>query len=110
MRALVEGDPFAGSFWPLTLELSHLSEGDKKWTESSTVGVLRVLHDAKVSIIDWDALPKVFTKIDADDGSDSPTYAIEDYGSDYGEDGESEDEEPTISGEVAPPPKPPFDW
>jgi hypothetical protein len=31
MRDIVEGDPFAGPFWPLTLELSHLAQDDPKW-------------------------------------------------------------------------------
>jgi hypothetical protein len=89
LRGCVEGDPYSGSFWPLTLELVHLNRGDSSWTAKDTHSSLRVLHDAKASIIDWGALPKVFeiSRSDDDDPSrDEPEYAIEDYGSDYGDD------------------------
>jgi reverse transcriptase-like protein len=93
LRGIVNGDPFAGPFWPLTLELSHLAEGDPRWGGSSTLNVLRTLHDAKISIIDWDALPRVFLEAPRDGGDDDgPDYAIEDYGSDYGEKGADQDE------------------
>jgi hypothetical protein len=94
MWEIVDGDPFAGPYWPLTLELTHLDKSDPKWGGSSTQGVLRTLHDAKISIIDWNALPRVFIVEPPDgDGDDGPDYAIEDYGSDYGEDGEYEEGE-----------------
>lgn len=98
MRDVVDGDPFAGSFWPLTLELSHLGEGDPNWNTNSTSAALRKLHDARVSIIDWQAPPKVFLREapsgddESNDGDDGfPDYAIEDYGSYYG-DGADDDE------------------
>jgi hypothetical protein len=105
MRDIVEGDPFAGSFWPLTLELTHLAQDDPKWNGASTPDTLRSLHDAKISIIDWDALPKVFTKGPAnggDDGTDGPDYAIEDFGSDYGEEGKGEDNDEDDDGPEGP--------
>ena len=96
MRDLIDGDPFSGAFWPLTLELSHLGEADAKWAESSTANALRTLHDAKISIIDWKAPPKVFLDVPPggdDDNDDGPGYAIEDYGMDYGEGSEENDED-----------------
>jgi hypothetical protein len=103
LRDIVDGDPFAGAFWPLTLELTTLGKGDPSWKTRSTLGVLRTLHDAKISIIDWEALPKVFLERlnREDDGNDDdgPDYALEDFGSDYGEDGENEDDEDSEEGE-----------
>jgi hypothetical protein len=96
MRDIVDGDPFAGAFWPLTLELTHLAEEDSKWSSSTAAESLRSLHNAKVSIIDWDAPPKVFSegpRIGGDGGTDGPDYAIEDFGSDYGEESEEEGDE-----------------
>jgi hypothetical protein len=85
LRNVVEGDPFAGKFWPLTLELTHLAKSDPKWGGDATAESLRTLHEAKISIIHWDALPRVFPE-PPDDGNhfDDPDHAIEDYGSDYG--------------------------
>ena len=95
MRDIVTGDPFAGAFWPLTLELTHLAEGDPRWVGSATPAIVRTLHDAKISIIDWNALPKVFLRAPGDDDR-KPECAIEDYGSDYREEEEVEtgEEEP----------------
>jgi hypothetical protein len=96
LRDIVDGDPFAGASWPLSLELTHLAEDDAKWSAAATSAVLRTLHDAKISIIDWDALPKVFVEspTGSDDGDEGrPSYAIEDYGSDYEDGGEDEDTE-----------------
>jgi hypothetical protein len=80
----VEGDLCAGPFWPLTLELHHLDMGSPSWAPliAATASPLRILHDAKASLIDWNALPKVFE----DDVGDDPDYAIEDYSFDYGDD------------------------
>ena len=97
LRNLVESNPHAGAFWPLTLELVHLDEADPKWNVGVTPHALRCQHDAKVSIIDWNALPRVFAETPADDGDNGPDYAIEDYGADYGEgtggDNDDEDDE-----------------
>ena len=93
LRELVNGDPFAGPFWPLSLELTHLGAGDPDWEKADTLAPLRTLHKAKVSIIDWRALPKVFLfPAPRDEDDEGPDYAIEDFGSDY-EDDEDEDEE-----------------
>jgi len=93
MHGLIDGDPFAGRFWPLTLELTHLDLIDPKWAESPTEGVLRTLHDLKISIVNWEALPKVFEATHDPDNDDEPFSAIEDYGADYGEDDGIEDQE-----------------
>ena len=85
LRSVVEGNPFAGSFWPLTLELFHLDEADPTWTSGATPNSLRVLHEANVSIVDWSAPPRVFVDVPAGNGDDGPDYAIEDYGAEYGE-------------------------
>jgi hypothetical protein len=85
LRSLIEGNPHAGQYWPLTLELTHLNEADPAWTNIPTPPALRGLHDAKVSIIDWDALPRVFLESPADGGDAGPDYAIENYGADYDE-------------------------
>jgi hypothetical protein len=96
LRASVSGDPYAGAFWPLSLELTHLGVGDTEWVKTDTLAPLRELHKAKISIIEWTAPPKVFLARPPSNGDDSgPTYAIEDFGSDYEdeEDGEGEAEE-----------------
>ena len=68
-------------------------------------GALRTLHDAKISIVDWEAPPKVFLDQSGDDGDNDsgPDYAIEDYGSDYWEEDSSE------ADEDAPVPRPEID-
>src|SRR5262249_49365750 len=43
LRGVIEG---AGKYWPLTLELVHLNEGDPAWTNVATPSALRGLHDA----------------------------------------------------------------
>jgi len=63
LRNRVEGDCFAGEYWPLTLELYHLHEEDANWAMAGTVPVLRSLHENRISIIDWGALPRVFSNI-----------------------------------------------
>lgn len=87
--ATVEGDLCAGPSWPLTLELVHLGLGDPSWAAKIAAApeAMRMLHDAKASMVVWNALPKVFSS-----GSDldhEPEYAIEDYSFDYGDDYES---------------------
>lgn len=92
LRSVVDGDPFAGAFWPLTLELVHLDEADPTWSTGTTHTSLLLLHNAKISIIDWAARPRVFTEVPPDDEDDSgPDYAIEDYGADYDDDEEDDD-------------------
>ena len=44
LRGRAEGDPFAGPFWPLTLELTHFNDEDPNWTAANTLAVLRGLH------------------------------------------------------------------
>jgi hypothetical protein len=93
LRSVVEGNPYAGSYWPLTLELTHLGIAAPEWLPGSTPAPLLALHNAQASIVDWDAPPKVFAVegLDLDD-DDEPDYAIEDYGSDYGDEDEDEPE------------------
>jgi hypothetical protein len=82
--SVVEGNPFAGAYWPLTLELTHLGMADPAWSVAPGSPPVRALHNAHVSIIDWDAPPKVFASEDPDmDDDDDPSHAIEDFGSDY---------------------------
>lgn len=88
LRQIVEGNPYSGTYWPLTLELTHLGLGDANWKTEGSVASIRCLHDAAVSIINWDALPRVFVKDSNDE--EMPEHAIEDYGSDYGR--ESDDD------------------
>jgi Reverse transcriptase (RNA-dependent DNA polymerase) len=85
MRGAIEGNPFAGAFWPLTLELCHLNEADLAWSKGTTPKALRALHDAKVSMINWNAPPRVFVEVSSGDDGGGPDYAIEDYGLEYGE-------------------------
>lgn len=88
----VDGNLCAGSFWPLTLEMVHLNMAHPDWAASiaQLPKSLRLLHDNKLSLIAWDAMPKVFVG----DDDHYPEYAIEDYGSDYGEDtGDWEDDD-----------------
>lgn len=94
LRNVVEGDPFSGAFWPLTVELVHLDEADARWSVGATPPGLRLLHEARISIIDWTARPRVFAESspDKDEDDDGPDYAIEDYGADY-DDGKEEDED-----------------
>jgi hypothetical protein len=93
LRDIVSGDPYAGPFWPLSLELTYLGAGDSTWEQAATLPVLRALHSAQVSIIEWNAPPKVFEEHPPDNGGDSPDYAIEDFGSDYSGDDDNEEEE-----------------
>lgn len=82
---LVEGDPLSGPYWPLTLELTHLRKGDRRWLSGSSIPpVIIALHAQRKSIIDWDALPKVFGDADGIP-HDVPEKALEDYGDDYGQ-------------------------
>jgi hypothetical protein len=101
LRALVSGDPYAGAFWPLSLELTHLGVGDSEWEKADTLAPLRTLHKAKISIIDWSAPPKVFATPPSPGGDDNePHYAIEDLGSDYEEnEDEEQEEEANLSGD-----------
>jgi Reverse transcriptase (RNA-dependent DNA polymerase) len=94
LRDKVSGDPFSGSFWPLSLELEHLGAGDPGWASGKTPQVLRTLHLARASIIDWNAAPKVFTEGvgQEPDLPDEPDFAIEDIGSDYIGDHDEDDE------------------
>jgi len=92
LRSVVEGNPFGGTYWPLTLELTHLNLADPAWFAVKSQPILQLLHSSKVSIIDWAAPPKVFQSesVDADSGDEDPSYAIEDFGSDYGDDGDED--------------------
>ncbi|MCZ8106052.1 MAG: RNA-directed DNA polymerase [Burkholderiales bacterium] len=54
LRNRVEGDPYSGSCWPLTLELKHVSaDNGIPWRLSKVNEGLMGLHDQKVSIINW---------------------------------------------------------
>jgi hypothetical protein len=94
LRDRVEGDPFAGSYWPLTLELTHFHDEDPIWATATTVAALRVLHENRISIIEWNAPPRVF-ELDVAPGPEPrfPPFAIEDVGSDYPGDEEDDDDD-----------------
>lgn len=94
----VSGNPIAGPFWPLSLELNHLGFGDDAWLLEALPPSLMALHTAKASIIDWEALPKVF---DHDEGESKPEFAIEDYGADYAVADEDEDDGDEFLSDVA---------
>ena len=89
LKKAVDGEPFAGRFWPLALELAFLKQADTAWASTDTLEILRSLHKNRVSIIHWRASPKVF--VEADFEGEYPDYAIEDYGLDYDNDDEDED-------------------
>jgi len=94
--ACVSGNAFAGSFWPLTLEMIHLGIGNPLWMKEVANPSLRRLHELKASIIDWSARPRVFDEDEPDggnDGDDEPDFAIEDYGADYGDYDDEDNEE-----------------
>jgi hypothetical protein len=93
LRGLISGDPYAGAFWPVSLELTHLGAGDSAWEKANTLAPLRTLHKAKISIVDWAAPPKVFSSVPSPGDEGGPEYAIEDFGSDYeGDEGDEGDE------------------
>jgi len=94
----VSGCPFSGPYWPLTLEMTHLGHENPAWALSPALAPLRKLHESRLSIIDWDARPKVFTGDGGDGLGNDPDAAIEDYGYDYGgfdDDDDNKDDDDT---------------
>ena len=91
LRSMVGSNALSGALWPLTLELTHLGLGDADWLAQSTLPAMRLLHQQRRSIIDWGARPRVFGD-DDDDGPSEPDYALEDYGDDYGEFDDGDDD------------------
>lgn len=95
-------DQFTGSLWPLTLELYHLDHcGKLEAYRSAGNAVEAAFHAARVSMIDWDSMPRVFEREEgaAEEADWEPEYAIEDYASAYDDDdneenGEDEDDTP----------------
>jgi Reverse transcriptase (RNA-dependent DNA polymerase) len=88
---VVGDEQFAGSLWPVSLELYHLDHARRLEAHRSAAGaVLSALHAANVSIVDWEKGPRVFEReADAEHDADwEPEYAIEDYASAYDEDEE----------------------
>ena len=69
-----------------------MHEEDANWAAAGTVPVLRSLHENRISIIDWGALPRVF-ETDGPARRRPPSRAIENIGSDYAEDEEEKEEE-----------------
>jgi hypothetical protein len=57
------------------------------WHTRATESALRGLHNARVSIIDWNARPRVFAQAPADDDDGGPDYAIEREEQEQGEEG-----------------------
>ena len=87
LRETVDGDPYAGPHWPLALELNYLSQTNLSWSGKTGDAALGSLHAARASIIQWEALPKVFRADRASAEANLPEAAIEDFGSDYRGDG-----------------------
>ena len=83
LKGAVEGDPYAGPHWPLVLELAFLKQGDPSWFDPKR-HFADLLIFGLSSLIEWDAF---------DSGSSG--RAIENYGSDY-ENEEDNDEEGDI--------------
>jgi hypothetical protein len=69
---------------------------DPTWGLKKPAEILTTLHDQGVSIINWNAPPKVFdgSAVNAPNPKGEPESAIEDFGLDYGDDSEE-----TTSGE-----------
>jgi hypothetical protein len=91
----VDDQPFAGTMWPLTLELNHLGQANPAWETKKPSLILTALHDGGVSIIDWKAPPRVFDKspTENEERPEEPEHAIEDFGLDYGDGEEDENDE-----------------
>ena len=86
LRDRLDGDLYSGPDWPISLELKHLGQdAGINWSVSKAHQNLRSMHDGNLSLIRWDAPPKVFEPTDAGDADDAPESAIEDFGSDYDE-------------------------
>lgn len=93
--SLVDGNIFTSQWWPLSLELHHLDIANP--APQAVLGaeeVMRLQHQARASLIDWNARPAVFTPERDDDDptyeDDEPDHAIEDYTSDYDDEDEEE--------------------
>ena len=94
----VEGNPYSGTGWPLSLELVHLGIGGFDFAPfEGTERGLTLLHKDGLSIVDWSALPKVFFDDDGDPIA-KPRRAIEDFTSDY--DADDEDDDDGFSAEI----------
>jgi hypothetical protein len=86
----VEGDIFSGPDWPLSLELMHLEIAKPSGQVEKAHASLRNLHEAKASLINWDASPPVFSTSVTED---EPDQAIEDFSSEYDGDGDEDEDE-----------------
>jgi hypothetical protein len=100
LRETITTDPYSGAGWPLALELRHLGLEGTLFQASKTDEPLRFLHEQKASLVDWNALPKVFLRDDDEDDNNKdkddefePSYAIEDFTSDYENDDEEDNED-----------------
>lgn len=84
----VDGDIFCGPDWPLALELMHLDVVKPSGAVEKAHPSLRLLHQAKTSLINWNAAPPVFSTSMSED---EPDQAIEDFSSEYDGDKGGED-------------------
>ena len=90
----VEGDLWAGHYWPLSLELRHLDLWPSTWEKPQKDKPTCGLHEARVSLVNWAAVPRVFE----DEDGRPPSYAIEDSSSyDELDDDNDDDEFPGAS-------------
>lgn len=82
----VDGNPYSGGSWPLTLELLNLDvTAPSEYLPNNVDSELMQIFVDRSSLIDWDARPRVFIDDDGED-LDEPESAIEDYTSDYDDD------------------------
>lgn len=95
LATAVIGNPYCGTAWPLALELNHLDVAGVDFASyQNTEACLKLLHEQKTSLINWDAVPAVFAREGEDDaGDDEPHFAIEDFTSDYDHDSSDDDAE-----------------
>jgi len=85
----VGSEQFTGTLWPVTLELYHLgNSAHLEAYRAAGTAVSAAYHAAGASIIDWQAMPRVFDREEGEaQGEDwEPDYAIEDYASAYDDD------------------------
>lgn len=96
LAAAVTGNPYSGHCWPLALELTALNIGGVNLAgHVQTEEPLKRLHDQGISIVNWGAMPAVF-QAEAGVPIAKPSYAIEDYTSDYDDDIEIDGDEDEI--------------
>jgi hypothetical protein len=100
-RSKLDKTSYSGGTWPLSLELVHLELVGNALQSVNAEAPLQLLHEGKLSLLDWKAVPKVFLREDDDlteefDEDYEPENAIEDFTSDYDDDSEDDEDKPSI--------------